>query len=243
MSRCAAIVLSAGVGSRMKSDIPKQYLMLGERPVIYYCLKAFEESSVDTIVLVTGAGDEEYCRTQIVQRYGLTKVQHIVAGGKERYDSVYEGLCALKEDAVDYVLIHDGARPVITQDIIARSIETVQKEKACVAGMPVKDTIKVADRSDYAISTPDRRTLWQVQTPQSFSYKCIMEAYRILQEKQRSNEILPAITDDAMLVEQMTAMKIKLIQGSYENIKITTPEDLLVAKLFLKKIEKLVDTV
>lgn len=243
MAKCAAIVLSAGVGSRMKSDIPKQYLMLGERPVIYYCLKAFEDSDVDTIVLVTGAGDEEYCRTQIVQKYGLTKVQHIVAGGKERYDSVYEGLCALEEDAVDYVLIHDGARPVVTQDIIARSIETVQTENACVVGMPVKDTIKLVDETDFAIATPDRRMLWQVQTPQSFSYNSIMQAYHLLHEKQKSGEALPTITDDAMLVEQLTAAKIKLIRGSYENIKITTPEDILVAKLFLKKIEKLVDTV
>lgn len=235
MSRSAAIVLSAGVGSRMKSDIPKQYLMLGGRPVIYYCLKAFEESSVDNIVLVTGAGDEEYCRTQIVQKYGMTKVQHIVAGGKERCDSVYEGLCALKEDAIDYVLIHDGARPVITQNIIARSMETVQKEGACVTGMPVKDTIKVVDEANYAISTPDRRQLWQVQTPQSFSYKCIMKAYEVLQEKQRAKEPIPVITDDAMLVELLTETKVRLIQGSYENIKITTPEDLLTAKLFLKK--------
>ena len=243
MAKCAAIVLSAGVGSRMKSEIPKQYLMLGTRPVIYYCLKAYEDSDVNTIVLVTGAGDEAYCRTQIVQKYGLTKVQHIVAGGKERYDSVYEGLCALKTEAVDYVLIHDGARPVVTQDIIARSIKTVQTEKACVVGMPVKDTIKLVDETDFAIATPDRRMLWQVQTPQSFSYNSIMQAYHLLHEKQKSGEELPSITDDAMLVEQMTAAKIKLIQGSYENIKITTPEDILVAKLFLKKIEKLVDTV
>ena len=139
MKKYAAIVLSAGSGSRMKSDIPKQYLPLIEKPVIYYSLMAFQNSPVDEIILVSGANDIEYCRKEIVERYGLSKVTKIVAGGKERYDSVYEGLCAT--DA-EYVLIHDGARPVLTSDLIDRMIQGVENTGACIAAMPVKDTKK-----------------------------------------------------------------------------------------------------
>jgi 2-C-methyl-D-erythritol 4-phosphate cytidylyltransferase len=233
MSRFAAIVLSAGTGSRMKSDIPKQYLPLCGKPVICYSLQAFEESAVDEIVLVTGAGDTDFCREEIVEKYGFRKVTQIVPGGKERYDSVYEGIRALR--GADYVLIHDGARPMITGDIITRSIESVQQEQACVVGMPVKDTIKISDENAYTSETPDRSRVWQVQTPQSFSYALIVRAYEELHRRQKANEPIPAITDDAMLVERMTGAKVKLIEGSYRNMKITTPEDLDVAEIFLEK--------
>jgi 2-C-methyl-D-erythritol 4-phosphate cytidylyltransferase len=233
MSRFAAIVLSAGTGSRMKSDIPKQYLPLCGKPVICYSLQAFEESAVDEIVLVTGAGDTDFCREEIVEKYGFRKVTQIVPGGKERYDSVYEGIRALR--GADYVLIHDGARPMITGDIITRSIESVQQEQACVVGMPVKDTIKISDENAYISETPDRSRVWQVQTPQSFSYALIVRAYEELHRRQKANEPIPAITDDAMLVERMTGAKVKLIEGSYRNMKITTPEDLDVAEIFLEK--------
>jgi 2-C-methyl-D-erythritol 4-phosphate cytidylyltransferase len=233
MDRCAAIVLSAGTGSRMKSSIPKQYLPINGKPVIYYSLKAFEESEVDEIVLVTGAEDIGFCQTEIVEKYGFQKIKQIVPGGKERYDSVYQGIQALHD--ADYVLIHDGARPMLTNEIITRSIACVKKENACVVGMPVKDTIKIVGDNAYAAATPDRSSLWLVQTPQSFSLELIRNAYAILQRRQSAGEAVPAITDDAMLVEQMTGARVKLIEGSYQNIKITTPEDLDVAELFLRR--------
>lgn len=230
----AAIVLSAGTGKRMGSEIPKQYLPINKKPVIYYSLKAFEESGVEEIILVAGKEDVEYCRTQIVEQYGLKKVTAIVPGGKERYDSVYEGLKAIS--FADYVLIHDGARPMLTGEIIKRSMDAVMTEKACVVGMPVKDTIKVVDKDAFSQNTPDRNTLWQVQTPQSFSYPLIMEAYTKLKERIAQNDkTLPAITDDAMVAEYFLNQKIKMVEGSYENIKVTTPEDLLIAELFLNK--------
>lgn len=138
-----AIILSAGTGSRMKSNMPKQYMELLGQPVIYYSVKAFEDSPVDEIVIVCSADYIEYFRHSIIEKYGFKKVKAIVQGGKERYNSVYEGLKAA--NGTDYVLIHDGARPLVDNEIIVRSMHTVEKEKACVAGMPVKDTIKVSD--------------------------------------------------------------------------------------------------
>lgn len=227
-----AIVLSAGSGRRMHSEIPKQYMDLCGYPVLCYSLKAFEESSVDEIVLVTGASDIEFCRKEIVEEYGFSKVAAIVAGGSERYLSVYEGLKAASD--ADYVLIHDGARPLIDEDLIRRSMEAVVRAKACVPGVPVKDTIKVADCDGYAAATPNRSSLWAVQTPQSFSVELLKQSYQRLFEVEEQGIELPAVTDDAMLVEQMTGHKVKIIDGNYANIKITTPEDLLMAKCFLR---------
>lgn len=234
MKKYAAIVLSAGSGSRMKSDIPKQYLPLIEKPVIYYSLMAFQNSPVDEIILVSGANDIEYCRKEIVERYGLSKVTRIVAGGKERYDSVYEGLCAT--DA-EYVLIHDGARPVLTSDMIDRMIQGVENTGACIAAMPVKDTIKLSDEHKQVASTPDRKHLWMVQTPQCFARTLLEESYEILKCKQKAGENVPDITDDAMIVEYATGKKIALVEGAYTNLKITTPEDLAVAEIFLKSLQ------
>lgn len=227
-----AIVLSAGSGRRMNSDVPKQYMDLCGYPVIYYSLKAFEDSPVDSIVLVTGEEDIAYCKKEIVDRYGFRKIAAVVAGGSERYLSVYEGIKACQ--GTDYVLIHDGARPLVSRECICRSMDTVKQEKACVLATPVKDTIKIADTEGFALSTPDRSTLWAMQTPQSFSYSLLMEAYEELFRRMRQGET-PQVTDDAMIVEYALNRKIRLIMGNYENIKITTPEDLLVAKMFLKK--------
>lgn len=232
MDKITAIVLSAGKGSRMQSDIPKQYMLIDEKPVIYYSLKAFEDSMVSQIVLVTGKGDVEYCKKEIVEKYGLKKVVALVEGGAERYDSVFCGLMAAENS--DYVLIHDGARPMIDQKIINDSIECVRKTKACVVGMPVKDTIKISNIDGYAVDTPDRKMLWSIQTPQSFSYALICEAYKKLYGDIQSGKSVPPITDDAMVVEYGTDVKVKLIEGSYQNIKITTPEDICIADIFLK---------
>ena len=226
-----AIVLSAGSGKRMNSKVHKQYLNIQDRPVLYYSLKEFEDSAVDEIVLVVGKGEEEFCRKEIVKKYGISKVKTIVAGGKERYHSVFEGLKQAKD--ADYVLIHDGARPFINQDIIRRCIDEVQTYQACVVGMPVKDTIKIADEDGYAKQTPDRKNVWMIQTPQTFSYQLIYEAY---EEMLKSEDA--TITDDAMVLERVKGKKSKLIEGSYRNIKITTPEDLLIADIYLRNPEK-----
>lgn len=232
----AAIILSAGTGSRMNSDVPKQYMDLCGHPVIYYSLKAFEESPVDEIILVAGADDVDFCRKEIVEKYEFRKVKAVVAGGEERYLSVYEGL-KMAVDA-EYVLIHDGARPMIDQESIRLSMLAVASEKACVLATMVKDTIKVADEAGYAIDTPERSSLWAVQTPQSFERTLLMEAYRRYFEQQNGGgEVLP-ITDDAMLVEQMNNSKVKILSGKYSNIKITTPEDLVIAEMLLKNIFK-----
>lgn len=228
--KITAIVLAAGRGTRMESKVQKQYMTLAGKPLIYHALAAFEKSTVDRIVLVTGAGEEEYCREEIVKPYGFSKVRAIVSGGKERYHSVYEGLKAA--EGSDYVLIHDGARPCVTPKIIQAAIEGAKEAGACVVGMPVKDTIKIADDFEYAASTPDRSRLWLIQTPQAFSYSLARKAYETLFE---SEDNLEQITDDAMVVEHMTAQRVKLIRGSYQNIKVTTPEDLTIAEKFLQK--------
>ena len=233
--KIAAVCLAAGQGKRMQSAVQKQYLLIEDKPVLYYALKAFQDSSVDEVVLVVGQGEEEYCKKEIVDKYGFTKVKAVVAGGKERYHSVYHGLSALKE--VDYVLIHDGARPFINQEIIKRCIQGAEEYKACVAGMPVKDTIKLADDECNIESTPERSKVWQIQTPQAFAYDLIKEAYTILieQEEKGIKTSIP-VTDDAMVVEYFMNQKVHLVHGSYENIKITTPEDMLVASAFLKRV-------
>ena len=223
----AAIVLAAGSGKRMNSQVHKQYLIIQDRPVLYYSLKAFEDSAVDEIVLVVGKGEEKFCRKEIVDKYGISKVKAIVEGGKERYHSVFEGLKQTSD--ADYVLIHDGARPFVNQEIIRRCMQEVQKYQACVVGMPVKDTIKIADEEGYAKQTPDRKNVWMIQTPQTFSYALIYEAYEEMLKTEDT-----AITDDAMVLERIKGKKSKLIEGSYRNIKITTPEDLLIANVYLQ---------
>ncbi len=233
MSKFAAIVLSAGVGSRMKSDIPKQYMDLNGKPVIYYSLKAFEKNGFSSIVLVCGKEDVEYCKKEIVEKYNLTSVKAVVPGGKERYHSVYEGLKAV--DGADYVFIHDGARPMLTQDVINRLKEVVITEDAAVAGMPVKDTIKIVDEDAYVSETPERKYVWQVQTPQCFAFPIIYEAYKSIIQDEEEGWTIPVVTDDAMVLSYATDYEVKMVEADYRNIKITTPEDLLIAKVFLSE--------
>lgn len=228
--RIGAVILAGGRGSRMHSDIQKQYMLLDGRPLIAYALEAFERSCADDLVLVTGAGEAEFVQKEILPPLGLTKLRSIVTGGKERYHSVYEGLKALRN--CDYVLIHDGARPLVTEAVISRAVQAAVQNDACVVGMPVKDTIKVADAHGFAESTPDRSLLWQVQTPQAFAYPLVRGAY----DRLMADETLQkGITDDAMVVEHLSGTKVRLVEGSYENLKVTTPEDLVLAEALLKK--------
>ena len=224
--KTAAVVLAAGKGSRMQADRPKQYLLLKEKPVLYYSLKAFEDSSIDEVVLVVGEGEIEYCQKEIVDKYQFKKITAITEGGKERYHSVYEGLKRM--ESVDYVFIHDGARPFVTVELITKLLEEVKEHKACVAGMPVKDTIKLVDDKQFVIDTPDRRMVWLVQTPQVFGYDLVYGAYEKVMAGDQNG-----ITDDAMVVEQMTGHPVKLIEAGYRNIKITTPEDIIIGESFL----------
>ncbi len=228
--RIGAVILAGGRGSRMHSDIQKQYMLLNGRPLISYALEAFEQSIVDVMVLVTGAGEEDYVRQEILAPLHLKKLCGIVTGGKERYHSVYEGLKALQK--CDYVLIHDGARPLVTGEIISRAVYAAMQDGACVVGMPVKDTIKVADPDGFAQSTPDRSRLWQVQTPQAFSYPLVRAAYDRLMADE---SLQKGITDDAMVVEHLSGTKVRLVEGSYENLKVTTPEDLILAEALLNR--------
>lgn len=226
MSRCTAVVLAAGKGSRMGSEVAKQYLPLMGKPVMAHSLETFEQSSVEEIVLVVTPGEEEYCRLQIVEKYGIRKVSAIVAGGRERYHSVYNGL---KKAAGDYVMIHDSARAFLTVDLVERCRREVTACGACVVGVPVKDTMRVTDADGYAVATPPRSNMWSVQTPQCFSLPLILEAYCGLLSQGDD----AAVTDDAMVLEKMTDQKIKMIPGSYQNIKITTPEDMLFGEAIL----------
>lgn len=323
-----AVVLAAGQGKRMGSSVHKQYLLLHDKPILYYSLKAFEESPVDDIILVVGKGEADFCQKEIIEKYNLKKIKHIVEGGAQRYHSVFHGLCAIEK--TDYVLIHDGARPFVNGEIIARSMEAAKAYHACVVGMPVKDTIKLADTERFAEETPNREYLWMIQTPQAFSYPLIYQAYEtlleieqeksievqksLLEEEQEksiglqksfleieqknSTEVQEAllkieqgksaerqisslemeqrktvdvqksslkinrekipdakkqilnlqkvhklrneweqiqVTDDAMVVELLSDIPVKLVEGSYENIKITTPEDLKLAEVVCEK--------
>lgn len=229
---CTAIVLAAGQGKRMKSKIQKQFLLLKEKPVLYYSLSCFEKSrEIDEIIIVTGIDSIEYVKKEIVEHFGLQKVKAVVAGGKERYDSVYEGLMACKN--CDYVFIHDGARPFVTEEMIKRGKQSVLVYGACVLGMPSKDTVKIVDKDGIVESTPKRELVWNVQTPQIFSYAKIWEAYQ-----KAKQEGMQGITDDAMVMEQYGSLKVKLEEGSYDNIKITTPEDILLAEKILENLFK-----
>ncbi len=230
LERHVAIVLAGGKGSRMQSEIPKQYMKIMDKPVLYYSLKCLEESFVDEIILVVGEKQEDYCQKEIVDQYHLKKVKKIVMGGAERYHSVYAGLNAIEK--ADYVYIHDGARPVLTMDILERAKQEVRKSQACAVGMPVKDTIKIVDVQQVVIDTPERAKVWQVQTPQVFAFPLIKEAYDQVIQNQIAN-----VTDDAMVVECTLQKKITLVEGSYKNIKITTPEDLDIATLYLSGAE------
>ena len=227
-AKCTAIVLAAGQGKRMGTKVQKQYLEISGKPVLFYSLDAFQRSNIiDEIILVVGENQEDYCKKEIVEKYGITKVSKIVKGGSERYYSVWNGLQAMSEDG--YVFIHDGARPFVTEEILSRVYDAVQTEKACVVGMPVKDTIKIADDNKFAKETPNRNYVWMVQTPQVFEKSLVKEAYSLLMEQ----EIIQ-VTDDAMVVEKMLNRNVILVEGSYENIKITTPEDLKIAEIFVK---------
>lgn len=239
--KTVAVILAAGQGKRMGTKTAKQFLELNGKPVLYYSLQAFEESAVDYMLLVTSEQEMEYCKKEIVEKYKFQKVIGMTTGGKERYHSVYQGIKAAGEIItsmgyiIDVVLIHDGARPFVTKEMIAHLMEETKIHEACVSATPVKDTIKIADEEGFCDHTPNRNRVWAVQTPQVFLYEIARHAYEQLIEKE--DQLLAKgiqITDDAMVVETILKKKVKLVEGDYRNIKLTTPEDLLVAQAFFK---------
>jgi len=217
--KVSVIVVAAGKGARMKADCPKQFIEVGGRPILSYTVKTFQESEVDEIAIVTSEEYREYVQKEIVDRFGLSKVKYVIVGGKERYLSVYEGLKAV--EGADYIMVHDGARPFIKAEMINRMILEVKSEKAIVAGVKAKDTVKIVDDNGCVVSTPNRDHVWNIQTPQAFEYNLLKTAYdKIVSEGYEE------ATDDAMVVEWAMNYKIKVVQGDYNNIKITTPEDM-----------------
>lgn len=247
--RCTAVVLAGGNGSRMKSKVAKQFMQLGGKPILWYSLQAVQQSKIidDCILVVGGASKQggretlEYVRREILERYGFTKVTAVVEGGAERCWSVENAMALLRsrfldgEESQGYVFIHDSARPFLTEEIIRRTYEAVRQYHACVAAMPSKDTVKLATLEGFAASTPDRKFVWNIQTPQVFDRALITDAYRRLWETYYGKSDVVPVTDDASVVEQFSTVKVKLVEGSYQNIKITTPEDIKVAETFLKK--------
>ncbi len=230
--KTTAILMGAGRGTRMKSKQQKVYMDLVGKPVIIYALQAFEQSEVDEIILVVSEKDIEYVKKEIAEKYHCRKVVHIIGGGAERYESVYKGLlCADSLDEEDrYVLIHDCARAFILPEQVNECIRQVSKLGACCMGMPVKDTIRVVDESHYGINTLDRSTLWLVQTPQCFILSEILAAFEKMFVAGDQD-----ITDDVMILERYGNRKVKMIEGGYDNIKITTPEDMPMGEAILKK--------
>lgn len=226
-----AIILAAGRGTRMNQNINKMFLPLKGKPLIAHTLEVFcSLDIIQGIVLVVSPGEEDMMREKVLDVYPPKKPIKLVCGGAERQHSVYNGLKDLPSDT-QLVAIHDGARPLITPQVIERSFEVAKKWGAAVAGMPVKDTIKLVDPSGKVKDTPDRNYLWLVQTPQTFSYPLIMEAH----DKATRDNFLA--TDDSSLVERL-GRDVYMIEGGYENLKITTPEDIAIAEGILTARER-----
>jgi 2-C-methyl-D-erythritol 4-phosphate cytidylyltransferase len=219
----------------MGASVKKQYLQIGGEPILVHSVRALESSPLITeIVLVIPKEDRAVC-TDILRNAGLgKKLRAMVEGGRERYHSTAKGLEAI-EWPCDYVFIHDAARPFLDEASIRRLYAAVREGGAAVAGMPSKDTVRITDSSSTAVQTPDRSSVWIVQTPQVFPYELILEAHRrLLKEAESLKEKGIHITDDAMVAEQMMGAKIKMVEGSYRNIKVTTPEDLPLAEAMLR---------
>ncbi len=229
--KTVAIIPAGGSGKRLGGDIAKQYLFLNSLPVLAHTIRVFQKSDViSEVVLVVPQDDIAYVREQIVEKYGLTKVSAIVAGGHERQDSVLSGLRAIAETC-DIVMVHDGVRPFVTGDMIARVAAAAADGGAASIGVKAKDTIKETTDENMVMRTIPRGNLWQTQTPQAFQYGLLCRAF----ETAAGDGFYG--TDDASLVERIGA-KVRMLAGSYENIKITTPEDLMMAEALMKEKKK-----
>jgi 2-C-methyl-D-erythritol 4-phosphate cytidylyltransferase len=222
-----AVIVSAGKGHRFMEGKKKQFHLLEGKPILAHTLDKFETCPlIHSILLVVGQEDMDYCLKEVVEKFEFKKVSQIVPGGKRRQESVKNGIDALQKN-VEVVAIHDGVRPFVTNAMIEDSIHSAARYGAVVLAMPVKDTIKMSNPDGTVLKTLDRESLWQIQTPQTFQVSIIREAYY------RATKDGFVGTDDASLVERL-GVTVHILPGSYTNIKITTPEDLLLANLFLK---------
>lgn len=220
------VIVAAGKGSRMKMDINKQFIKLNEKEIVAYTIEKFyNHSNIQDIVVVVREEEANILKKEILEKYNFKNIK-IAFGGKERQDSVYNGLKMLDKDCKN-VLVHDGARPFLSKEVIDNSIDAAKKHNAVVVGVPVKDTIKIVNKDNDIVDTPNRSVLWAVQTPQTFNYEILMKAYENAFESEFYG------TDDAMLVERI-GYKVKMIEGSYNNIKVTTREDINMGIQILK---------
>jgi 2-C-methyl-D-erythritol 4-phosphate cytidylyltransferase len=221
-----ALIPAAGLGLRMGGAVRKQFRLLGGLPLLVHSLRVFQSSSViDAIILAVPETDLTYCRTEIVEPHGFTKVAHVVAGGRERQDSVRHAL-AVVEDRVELVVIHDAVRPFVTETMVRQVVEAAAVDGAAIIALPMRDTVKQVDNDRLIERTIDRKPLWLAQTPQAFRRDWLQEAHRKAQAEGL------AATDDAFLLERM-GHPVRVVEGSGENIKVTRPEDLIVGEAIL----------
>lgn len=225
-SKICTLIPAAGEGNRLKSAVKKPYVALAQKPILTHTIQRFEQNTaVDEIFVLVNEADFEMCRATVLAPYAFQKVQPLVAGGATRQQSVHNGVRALPADT-DFVIVHDGVRPFVTDETIFACLDAAAEWGAAVAAVPVKETIKIANAEDFIVETPPRERLWTVQTPQVFRKSLLEKAHQIAEEKQLT------ATDDAALVEHL-GHPVKLVNGSYANVKITTPEDLRIANVFL----------
>jgi 2-C-methyl-D-erythritol 4-phosphate cytidylyltransferase len=225
MNDVGAVVVAAGKGTRMGTADRKPFLTLAGKPIVVHTLEALSRAGVAEIVLVVGADDVERAG-RLCAEHRLDKVRKVVPGGAERQHSVLEGLRMLESE---WALVHDGVRPFVTPDIVSRCLEAARRTGGAVAAVPVKDTIKMADERGRVAATPDRSRLWAVQTPQVFRRRALQEALEAALAEGYVG------TDDAAAAER-AGIPVELAMGDYRNIKITTPEDLSLAKLWLNDV-------
>ena len=222
----SAIIVAAGKGIRMNNTVRKQYLLLAGRPILSHTLSAFDACNlINNILLVVPEQDFEFCHKDILSPLKLQKKVRLVSGGTERQNSVYNGLLSI--DAGSMVVIHDGVRPFINSKQLAACINGAKEHGACILGIPAYDTVKSINSSGYIDKTLERNTIWLAQTPQAFKYDLIMKAHENAKQEGFTG------TDDAMLVERL-GINVRIIRGNRYNIKITTAEDLLLAKAILR---------
>lgn len=223
-----ALIVAGGQGLRMQMDVRKQYLNIDGRPVLFHTLSVFERSTaIDSIYLVVPQDDIDFCRQEIAAPLKSTKNICVVAGGEERQKSVYNGLAAMSADPDHIVVIHDGVRPFVQIEHIEACIHAAMGCGAAVLAVPVSDTIKQSDSAGHIEKTIDRRRLWAAQTPQAFRYGLIREAHDFAVKSNMT------VTDDSALIEAR-CHPVKLVPGSRNNIKITTPDDLVFAQALLE---------
>ena len=220
--KLCALIPGAGSGTRMKHPVKKLYRNLEDKPVLAHTIGALDRISViDSIFVIVDSSDFEMCQSSVISPYGFRRVKNLVGGGLTRQASVFNGLKALPSDT-EFVIVHDGARPFVPDTMIFNCLEAAEQWGAAAIATPVKDTIKIANDNGFISTTPDRQQLWSVQTPQVFRASVLLEAHQRAQRKEIT------ATDDATLVEQI-GCRVKLVMGSYTNVKITTPEDLIIA--------------